>query len=311
MLSCGFCDKRAVLYSSYVSNYLCRDHFIDYYERRVKLTIEKYNLIKPGDRVAVAVSGGKDSLTLLYLLHSYSKDIGYDLFALAIDEGIKGYSDLRMKTLSNNAKKIGVVLYVVSFKEEIGISLDEATELLKKKGFEYKPCTVCGVFRRYLMNKVARELGATKLATGHNLDDETQVFIMNALRGALPNIIREGLVTEYAVHNKMVPRIKPLYFVPEKETLIYSKLKGLDVFIETECPYVIYSIRHSLRHWLNRLEWEKPYTKYRVMATKELILSILRDEGKRERISTCRVCGEPSSTDMCKTCFYKRYLAIN
>ena len=310
MITCGFCSKRAVAHSPYLHAYLCKDHFISYYEERVKLTIKKFNLIKPGDRVAVAVSGGKDSLTMLYLLTKFSGNMKYELFAITIDEGIKGYSDVRVMNLKKNAGKMGIELYVTSFKEEIGMSLDEATEVLKKKGFEYKPCTVCGVFRRYLMNKTARELGATKLATGHNLDDEAQVFLMNALRGALPNIIREGLITEYALHEKMVPRIKPLYFIPEKETLIYSKLIGLDVFLEAECPYVIYSMRHPLRHWLNKLEWKTPYTKYKVIATKELILSLLRDKRGREHIGTCKVCGEPSSTYICKTCFYKGYLGI-
>ena len=308
MPSCTLCGEKAVMSSSYLQAYLCREHFIEYFEKRVKLTINILGLIRPGERVAVAVSGGKDSLTALYLLSKFSKDMEYEVFGLAIDEGIKGYSDLRIKCLKDHARNIGVELYIVSFKEFFGASLDEIVKLLKEKGFEYKPCSVCGVFRRYIMNKFARELKADKLATGHNLDDEIQVFLMNAIRGAIPNIVREGAITEYSTHKKMVPRIKPLYFIPEKESLIYSKLVGLNVFLEAKCPYVIHSMRHPVRRWLNKMEWERPLTKYRIMATKEVIASMLGKVETKRSIGTCEVCGEPSSTAICKACFYKNYL---
>jgi len=298
------CGRRASVFVSYLGDYLCTEHFVEYFERRVYDTITHFRLVEEGDRVAVAVSGGKDSLTTLYLLSKFSERLRIEVFGVAVDEGIAGYREYKLEALRSLAEKIGVEIFVGSFRDYFGFTLDGAVKVLKERGFTIKPCSVCGVFRRYVMNTVAREHGATKLATGHNLDDETQVFVMNALKSHVEGILREGIFSEEA-GPKLVPRIKPLYFVPEKEVLTYTLIKNIYTpFVE--CPYIVYAMRHPIRHWINEVVDSNPGFKYRLLASKELTRNKLETPTKRP--THCRICGEPSANPICKTCLYRAYL---
>jgi len=308
-LACAICGGKPAIKVSYLDSYLCKEHFLEYFERRVLSTIKYFNLIEEGDVVAAAVSGGKDSLSLLYVLKKFSEDLGYTVFGIAVDEGIQGYREYKLKALKKVAEKIGVKIFVASFSENYGLTLDEAVKIAMRKGFEYKPCSICGVFRRYLLNLAAKELRANKLATGHNLDDETQVFLMNVLRGGVPNITREYPISR-GEHEKLVTRIKPFYFIPEKETLTYALLRGLETpFVE--CPYVEYSIRHGIRHWLNSREREQPGTKYKVAASSLLYGEIFTKTDKSlTSLQTCKYCGAPSTSEICRACAFRIYLGL-
>ncbi len=301
---CFVCGSKAVAYVPYLGEYLCKEHFIEYFERRVFETLRSFKLVAPGDRVAVAVSGGKDSLTTLYLLKKFSGKLGFEVFGVAVDEGIAGYREYKLQALSALAEELGVRIFVGRFEDYFGMTLDEAVKRLKEKGMEYKPCSVCGVFRRYVMNKLARELGATKLATGHNLDDEVQVFVMNALKAHVEGVEREGIASA-TVGEGLVPRIKPLYFITEKEVLTYTLLRGIHTpFVE--CPYIVYALRHPIRRWINAVEDKAPGFKYRILAVKELSRKKLPET--LEGAQKCRVCGEPSSKPVCKACIFRAYL---
>ncbi|MGC8987369.1 MAG: TIGR00269 family protein [Infirmifilum sp.] len=287
-----------------MGEYLCREHFIEYFERRVYETIRHFQLIEEGDRVAVAVSGGKDSLTTLYLLTKFSKELKSEVFGVAVDEGIAGYREYKLQALSKLANDLGVKIFIGRFKDYFDMTLDEAVERLRGKGMKIKPCSVCGVFRRFIMNKMARELGATKLATGHNLDDEVQVFVMNALKAHIEGVEREG-INSRTTGEGLVPRIKPLYLITEKEVLTYTLLKGIHTpFVE--CPYIVYALRHPIRHWINHVEDETPSFKYKVLALKELTRKLLPKP--LEGAQRCLVCGEPSSRPVCKACLFRAYL---
>lgn len=289
---------------SYLGEALCSEHFAEYFEKRVRTALEWFRMVERGDRVAVAVSGGKDSLTTLYLLSRFSEELGYEVFGIAVDEGIAGYREFKLEALRSFAEKLGVSLHVVSFRELFGVTLDEVFEVLARRNLEVKPCAVCGVFRRYALNKAARELGAAKLATGHNLDDEVQVFVMNVLKAHIDGIEREGVVSEPG-EDALIPRIKPLYFIPEKEVLAYTLIKGIHTpFVE--CPYIVYALRHPVRRWLNAIESEDPQVKYRVLAVKEIFRNSLPSPSKK--LGLCEICGEPTSHRVCRACELKSYL---
>ena len=308
MVSCALCGKRAVIKVSYLDKPLCANHFSEFFEKRFRQMLVRFDMVDRGDVVAVATSGGKDSLVTLYLMEKFSEEFGYSVFALAIDEGISGYREYKLDALVSVARKIGVELYVISFKKSLGATLDEMVNVLKSKGMVYKPCGICGVFRRYLINLAARELGANKVATGHNLDDEAQVFVMNVARSGIPNIVREWPVSRGG-HEKLVTRIKPLFFTPEKESLVYSLIRGLKTpFVE--CPYVVYSARHRVRRELNRLEDEKPGVKYRIIASSLLYSRLLSRVVRKTTPQLCKVCGEPSSSEVCKACQFREYLGL-
>ncbi|MFW5852745.1 MAG: ATP-binding protein, partial [Nanoarchaeota archaeon] len=166
-MKCDKCSEKAV-YTTTGQAY-CKLHFIDYFEKKVLKTIKKFKLIEQGDKVCVATSGGKDSLSVLYMTMKYCRKQNIDFFALAIDEGIQDYRDHTLDDLDKYCNQYNIELKVLSFKKTFGETLDNLTEKAIKQ-FGKKPCTVCGILRRTLLNKGSRALGATKLVTGHNLD---------------------------------------------------------------------------------------------------------------------------------------------
>ncbi len=280
---------------------LCKSCFIKYFERKVKKTITEYKLIAKNDNIVVACSGGKDSTVLLYLLKKITnKRPDIKITALAIDEGIHDYRDKSLEFLTTFCKEKEIELKIFSYKEEFGKALDEIL-----KTYKGIPCSICGVLRRYLLNKKSKSLGATKLATGHNLDDESQSVVMNTFKSNMKLSARMGPTTGIVRHKNFIPRIKPLYFLSEKEVTSYAFLKGLmDKF--SECPYAPDSFRGQIRDMLNEFESKHPGTKHAIIQSFIEILPLLKDHYKDSPniIKSCEICNEPSSQDICQTCQY-------
>jgi len=308
-MKCSRCDKKAV-YAGQGQNY-CKSHFLEYFESKVTKTISKYELLKKGDKVCVATSGGKDSLAVLYMTNLYCKKYDIECFALAIDEGIKGYRDHTLDDLKIFCKKYEVKLHIVSFKEKFGDTLDN----IRDKGLEKnkKPCTVCGIFRRTLLNRTARELGATKLVTGHNLDDEAQSFMMNTLLGNMSHNASLGPITGLSDNDKFVARVKPLYFMLEKETRLFALLKGFKVEF-AECPNINMSFRMTVRDEINAIESKLPGAKNGIINSFLEILPILKDhyrEQKKNRtFNYCKKCNDACSGEICNSCKLEEELVL-
>ncbi|HLC55626.1 MAG TPA: TIGR00269 family protein [Candidatus Nanoarchaeia archaeon] len=296
-MTCKNCSIKPV-YSQISGVKLCRSCFIKYFEKKVIKTIKKYNLIQNNDKIAVAVSGGKDSLSLLYLLDKYAKKYkNQKLIAILIDEGIETYRPKTIEDAKKLAKELDIELKIYSFKDEFSKPLDKILKELKENA-----CSVCGTFRRYLLNKYARKLDVTKLATGHNLDDEAQSILMNQFKGNIEVSARLGPITGIIKDKKFIPRIKPLYFMTEKETAIYSYLKGFtSKFIE--CPNSYDSYRDEVRNLLNSLEVKYPGIKYSIVNSFLVTLPLLKDHySKSRKMEYCSKCNEPCSGTICKAC---------
>ncbi|NIO19690.1 MAG: TIGR00269 family protein [Candidatus Aenigmarchaeota archaeon] len=300
-MKCSKCGKRAVFHRKYEGSFLCRNHFLKSIESKVKKTIRKDKMIERGDRVAFAISGGKDSSAVLYMINKFfGKREDLEFFAISIDEGIPGYRKESLEIAERLCRKLGIKHYVFSFREELGKDLSRKVSR-RKEGWEGTACTYCGLARRWLLNKKARELGAKKIAFGMNLDDEIQGIMMDYIRGDLFRLSRMG--GEPIVKDKLfVPRIKPFREIPEKEIGLYAILSGLEIH-ENECPY-LEGPRFRVRDFLNDLETESPGTKFSVLKTFERLLPSVREIVKQEsvRIVKCSRCGEPSSQKICKTC---------
>jgi len=299
-MSCKNCQIKPVIKLTNSERSLCKNCFIKYFEKKVKKTISDYELVDKNDNIVVAVSGGKDSITTLYLLNKiFSKRRDIKIIALAIDEGIHGYRDESLKHLKKFCKKYKIKLNIYSYKKEFGKTLDTILKTYKKV-----PCSICGVFRRYLLNKKSRELGATKLATGHNLDDEAQSIIMNYFRNNIQVSARSGPITGIKRDKKFIKRIKPLYFITEKEVTAYSFLMGfMDKF--NECPYNPDSYRGKVRDMINDFEAKYPGTKHGIITSFMELLPVLKDKYKdANEIKECLSCGEPCSQDKCQACYY-------
>ncbi len=254
-------------------------------------------MIGRADKIGVACSGGKDSTTLLYVLNKIFKPTKVKLIALAIDEGIEGYRDPNFDFLKKFCKESGVELKTYSFKKEFGKNLDDITE----KDKETIPCTYCGVFRRKILNEKALEIGADKVATGHNLDDEAQSILMNQFRKNVRASAILGPVTGVVDSEKFVRRIKPLYFLTEKEIATFAYLNGImDKFVE--CPNAILGYRNVVRDWLNEFEKKFPGTKHNIVSSFLATLPLLKENYKKGEIHSCRKCGGASSKEICQAC---------
>ncbi|MGC9516514.1 MAG: TIGR00269 family protein [Methanomicrobiales archaeon] len=267
------------------------EKFNEKIEKKVRNTIIEYNLIDPGDKIAVALSGGKDSVLTLQMLHRLQNDFDFEIFAISIDEGIGGYRENGIVLAEKFAQKLNVNFIKKSFKEELGFSLDDISD-------EYKSaCIPCGVFRRYLLNKTAYDEGAVKIATGHNLDDEIQSFLMSFARADLIKFYKFGPKLDL-IHPKLIPRIKPLWNVLEKEVGLWAVLNSIEVHF-AECPYSSRSLRSKIKNFLNEFESKRPGTKISIINS---FKKSFKFEKQHIILLECENCGEPSSANICKAC---------
>ncbi len=258
---------------------------------RVRRVVNDYELLKSGDKIAIALSGGKDSVLTLHLLHEFKEEFNLKLVAITIDEGIKGYRENGIEVARENARILGIKLVEKSFALEFGHSLDQISDMYKSS------CIPCGVFRRYLLNKTAYQLGADKVATGHNLDDEIQSFLMSFARADYRRFSKFGPKLQQ-IHPQLIPRIKPLWKIPEKDVGIWAVLNNIPVHF-AECPYAHKSLRGKLKNYLNNLEEESPGTK---MAILESFEKTFKSKNAQVKLVECEKCGEPSSLNICKAC---------
>lgn len=293
-MDCLLCGSRAV----FSNPAYCAQHFIDYFEAKVRATITRFGLVRDGDKIAVAVSGGKDSQTVAFILH---KLYGSAVVALAIDEGIPGYRDHKLADLHAFCTKYGIPYCVYSFQEAFGKPLQAFLSLGAPS------CRSCGVMRRHLLNKHAS--GFDVIATGHNLDDECQSIVMNLLKGNISMTARIGprsgvrerargeLLHAPAVREGFTSRVKPLYLCTEKEVATYAFLMKFPVQFN-ECPHADEGFRSRVRDALNELERVKPGTKMRI-AENFLKLQVHHDHTELQK---CGRCGSPAAGALCSAC---------
>src|SRR3989338_1866586 len=283
-MACHKCAEKAVIALQHGE--LCKNHFLSYFEEKVFTTITKHDLLNRKDTIGIAASGGKDSLTVLYLTKKFLKKNQFPshFFALIIDEGI------------------------ASYREAWGVTLDEAHPKINKDT-KKKPCTICGVWRRSLLNRHAREAGATKLVTGHNLDDEAQAILMNMFKANVGLAASLGPKSGIEEREGFVPRVKPLYFCTEKETRLYAFLKGFTVNF-AECPNAREGFRMAIRDFLNDFEGRYKGTKQGIVNSFLEILPLLKEKARQDTAhpQACERCGEPARQMVCQACALQEVL---
>ena len=300
---CSACRRRdAFFYRPYSGERLCKKCFVDSIQAKVRATIAKYGMLNFNDRIAVAVSGGKDSLSLLHVLAKMERfRPRASLVAVTVDEGIKGYRDEALKTAGAECKKLGVAQHVVSFKDLYGFTLDEIAVQTRRKGEkELTACAYCGVLRRRALNVVAREVNANKIATAHTLDDEVQTILLNIFHGDMPRLAKEKPVTDN-VHERFVQKVKPFCEIPERESALYAYVKKIP-FQDTPCPYASEALRNDIRAMLNQIEERHTGTKFTIFNSIERIRPALENTAKGRTFEVCVECGEPASQGLCKVC---------
>ncbi|MCK4443777.1 MAG: TIGR00269 family protein [Thermoplasmata archaeon] len=295
-VDCSKCSKPAVTFIRYSGNHLCEDHFLEFFDKRVKKEMRKQCEFKADTKVAVALSGGKDSsVAALVLDEIISKRRDMELHAITVDEGIEGYRPESLKMAREFCESRDIPHHVVTFKELVAWTMDEIARADERT----IPCTYCGVFRRKALNSKAREIGANYLATGLNLDDTAQSVLMNFARGDIEKLARMGPHTK--AQKDLIPRIQPLRTIPEKEVYLFSMLKGIEIH-NAECPYAERAFRGRFRDMLYALEKSSPGTKHGILSTYDSIQPALQTMYPPANLKGCKNCGEPTLSDLCKSC---------
>lgn len=293
-MNCSKCSKKSITFIRYNGRYLCREHFIEFVEKRVKREIRKQGL--PKGKIAVALSGGKDSLVACYLIWKVTRDDrNRSVLAITVDEGINGYREKTVKIARDFCNEYGIPHHIISFKREIGLTLDEMS---KVRG-NLAECTYCGVFRRYCLNIVANEINASAIAMGHNLDDVSQTILMNFVRGDIERMAR--MAPHKKIQPGLIPRILPLRSIPEKETTLYAYVNGFEIS-ENECPYAIRAMRGIYRDFLIQLEERHPGSRHSILKSFFEIEECLHNKFSPAILNPCKKCGQPSSEKICMAC---------
>ena len=294
-IKCKKCSHDAIIFQKYSGMHLCKKHFVEDVERKIKLTIRKEYCIQKNDIIAVALSGGKDSSVALYMIHKIlGKRPDIEIVAVSVDEGIHGYRPNSLEVAKNLTKTLGVRHIIRSFKEAHGVTMDEVAALDREKG----TCSYCGVLRNNILNRAALDIGATKLVTGHNLDDEAQTILLNHLRGDVERMVR---LSQPAAVEGLVLRAKPLRNIPEKEVALYALVNSIPVDF-SECPYAGEALRGEVREMLNNFETRHPGTKYSLLRGFDKLAGALAKELPPATIDKCRICGETCTEDVCQAC---------
>ncbi len=300
-MRCRKCGDVAVINMRHHRLALCGEHYLEWFIAQTERTIERFAMFTRADRILVAVSGGKDSLSLWDVLLR----LGYQADGLYINLGIDGgfgYSDIsHEKAMAFAAGRPGVRLHVASVPAEHGVSIPA---LARKKRRADRPCSVCGLVKRHTMNRVALEGGYSVLATGHNLDDEAAVLMQNVLHWQTGYLARQYPVLEEG--EGLARKVKPLCRFYEREVAAYALVRGID-YIYDECPHAVGAKTIYYKEILNRLEAESPGTKYAIymefLRARDEGRLVIPSEDDLSLLHPCQRCGQPTTAPViCSFC---------
>ena len=293
-MKCDKCENTAVYSRRYSGENLCSQCFSNSILHKAAKTISKYKMIKNNELVCVAVSGGKDSLVLLDILNKMSKTHNFRILAVTIDEGIPGYRDEALKIVENFCTQLNIQHKTFSYKKIFDLTLTESLDLRNDQ--KLSSCSICGTFRRRALDHAAKTINADTIATGHNLDDNLQTFLINILSGDAKKI---GWMDPDTSSNK-VRKIKPLSEIYESEIVFYAFTNNLP-FQTEPCPHMNEGIRTEIREFLNSLELNHDGIKNNMYRTILKISQFMNESNHKEK-RMCLVCGNQCTSRICSVC---------
>lgn len=293
-MKCDRCESQAVYTRKYSGEKLCSKCFSTSILRKTAKTISKYNMIQNNELVAVAVSGGKDSLALLNIINQMAATHNFRIKAITIDEGIPGYRNEALEIVQAFCAKLNVEHKVFSYKELFDLTLDEALDL---RGSEKtSSCSICGTLRRRAIDHAAKDIGADVIVTGHNLDDTLQTFVINMLSGDTNKI---GWM-DPDTSNNTLRKIKPFCEIYESEIVFYAFTNDIP-FQSEPCPHMNEGIRTEIREFLNSLEGQHSGIKNNLYQSIIKVSQIVKDTNYKQK-TICAKCGNECTGKICSVC---------
>lgn len=291
-MKCRVCRGPAVIDLKRHNANFCHEHFVAHCEEQVRRAVHHFSMLEPGERVLVAVSGGKDSLACWDLLLR----LGYPAEGLYLGLGIDSYSDDSLAAARAYADPRGLTLHVVDLDAAHGFTVPGAAAVTRRS-----PCGACGLAKRHEFNRVARDLGFAVVATGHNLDDEAAVLLGNTLRWETDYLARQH--PALPAGRGFVRKIKPLYRLGEREMAAYCVLERIDYQVD-ECPMAAGNRHLGYKETLNDLERRSPGSKAAFLfGFLERMQPRLGAAGTDAvDVHPCTGCGEPTTGDVCAFC---------
>jgi len=293
-MKCDRCENQAAYTRKYSGEKLCSKCFSNSILRKTAKTISKYNMIKNNELVAVAVSGGKDSLALLDIINQMAATHNFRIKAITIDEGIPGYRNEALEIVQAFCAKLNVEHKVFSYKELFDLTLDEALDLRGNE--KISSCSICGTLRRRAIDYAAKDIGADVIATGHNLDDTLQTFVINMLSGDTNKI---GWMDPDTSSNTL-RKIKPFCEIYESEIVFYAFTNDIP-FQSEPCPHMNEGIRTEIREFLNSLEGQHSGIKNNLYQSIIKVSQIVKDTNYKQKIN-CVKCGNECTGKICSVC---------
>lgn len=284
-MRCKKCGKRAVVNLKAYRIALCSECYLDFYKEIVQRSIKKYKIFNENDRILVAVSGGKDSSAMAFVL----KELGYDFEMLYIDLGIGNYSKESREKVEELAKIVEKSLHVIELRD-YGFTIPEVSG---------RVCSVCGIAKRYIMNRFAREKGFTVVATGHTAEDIVSFYLKN-IAGGQKEYADKLLPRIDPFDKKVVARAKPIFEMSEKENMLFAIVRGLP-FKSEECPY---APQPEWKEIVYEIERKKPGF------VKNFVRGLISEAEIKLETRYCSICGEVCIGDVCSFCKIRRRLGV-
>jgi len=288
-MKCRLCGQEAHISLRSYNTALCSQDFVFFLEKRVSDTIQKYHLIDKNDLPIVAVSGGKDSLSVWHILNR----LGYEADGVYVDLGIGDYSRESLEKIKKAAEQLQRKIFVFHIKKIFEKSIDEIAKAIRRV-----PCSACGMIKRYVMNKVCIDKGYTVLVTGHNLDDEAAALMGNLLYWKEEYLWKKSPFLE-GREGHLSRKVKPLFLCSEREMAAYALISDID-YIYEECPFSVGAKSLTYKNILNNLEETSPGTKLQFI--KGYLKTVKVGEETQRDISYCASCGYPCYGDKCTMC---------
>lgn len=301
-MKCTKCGGKAAVQLKHHNLALCGEHFSEWMQTQTERTIHHYKMFSREDRLLVAVSGGKDSLSLWDILWK----LGYQTEGLYLDLGIDkntDYSKNSGKLAEKFANQRGLKLTSIDIKVEYGESIPEMGARTRRG--RQKPCSQCGLVKRYLLNQKAMEGSFDAILTAHNLDDEAAFLFSNLTHWNMQYLGRQYPVLPATTG--FARKTKPFCHFYERETTAYALLNGIE-YEYAECPYSKDSKQMQNKLYLNRVEDDQPgfksqfYLGY-LRAIQAGVFPQAQESSEALEEKRCTNCGQPTTSDgLCTFC---------